>query len=358
MRVINTSLVATDWYIDQMKRQAYESSPIPSQLKHEQYRYGTRDVLIYQELTDNTWEIDDFMRWVASDDPQTMVQLSNGEEIVFYPTKKIRIPVDKEAVLKSGIVKEKDSALIVPYIDIEIGNQLPKNRLMMLDIIANNDWKRPIYFTGGSYNKEEYIWMKDYLQLEGLTYKLVPIKTPVSPNNPYEMGRVDSETMYKNVMEWEWGNMNGDIYHDPETRKNSISFRGNVWRLADQLIKENQFDKAEKVMDLVLEQTPVDKYGFFSLLEPFVDGYYKVGKKEKAQKLYLEVAKNFQQYAEYFNQMNIDLQYAFIDQIITNIERYRSLTQVLEKNRDEPFAELQQDIFDRHEAYFSHFYQE
>ncbi|MBU2525918.1 MAG: DUF2723 domain-containing protein [Bacteroidetes bacterium] len=358
VRVINTSLVATDWYIDQMKRQAYKSSPIPSQLKHEQYRYGTRDVLIYQELTDNTWDIDDFMRWVASDAPQTKVQLSNGEEIVFYPTKKIRIPVDKEAVLKNGIVKEKDSALIVPYIDIEIGNQLPKNRLMMLDIIANNDWKRPIYFTGGSYNKEEYIWMKDYLQLEGLTYKLVPIKTPVSPNNPYEMGRVDTETMYKNVMKWEWGNMNGDIYHDPETRKNSISFRGNIWRLADQLIKENQFDKAEKVMDLVLEQTPVDKYGFFSLLEPFVDGYYKIGKKEKAQKLYLEVAKNFQQYAEYFNQMNIDLQYAFIDQIITNIERYRSLTQVLEKNRDEPFAELQQDIFDRHEAYFSHFYQE
>lgn len=358
VRVINTSLLATDWYIDQMKRQAYESDPIPSQLTHKQYRYGTRDVIIYQELTDNTWYIDDFMRWVASDDPNTKVKLSNGEEIVFYPTKKIRIPVEKENVLKSGIVKEKDSALIVPYIDIEIGNQIPKNRLMMLDIIANNDWKRPIYFTGGSYNKEEYIWMKDYLQLEGLTYKLVPIKTPVPADNPYEMGRVDADLMYQNVMRWNWGNMNGDIYHDPETRKNSISFRGNIWRLAEQLIEEGKDDKAEKVMDLVLEQTPVDKYGFFSLLEPYVRGYYQINQPEKARKLFEEVAKNYRQYAVYFNQMDIETQYVFIDQIITNIERYRSLLRAVEQFDPGKYAQEQREIFERHEAYFSHFYQE
>ena len=69
----------------------------------------------------------------------------------------------------------------------------------MLDILANNNWERPLYFTGGSYNDAEYLWMKDYLQLDGLVYKLVPIKTKVDKNNPYEMGRIDSSSMYKIV---------------------------------------------------------------------------------------------------------------------------------------------------------------
>lgn len=358
VRTINTSLFATDWYIDQMKRKAYESSPIPSQLKHSQYRYGTRDVLIYQKMTENTWNIKDFMTWISSDDPKTKVKLSNGEEITFYPTNKIRIPVDKETILKNGIVKAKDSALIVPYIDIQIGNQLPKNRMMMLDILANNDWKRPIYFSGGSFDNAEYLWMKDYLQLDGLTYKLVPIQTKVDPKNSYEMGRIDSETMYNNALKWDWGNMNGDIYHDPETRKNSINYRGNLARLADQLIRENQFEKAEKIMDLVIDKTPVEKYGYFSLLEPYVEGYYRIGKNKKAEDLFLRVVKNYQEYLVYFNQMSIDKQLIFFDEIITNIERYRSLADIIVQYHDEGFVEEQLKIFQKHEAYFEHFYKE
>ncbi|MDZ4148417.1 MAG: DUF2723 domain-containing protein [Flavobacteriaceae bacterium] len=358
VRTINTSLFATDWYIDQMKRKAYESSPIPSQLKHSQYRYGTRDVLIYQKMTENTWNIKDFMTWISSDDPKTKVTLSNGEKITFYPTNKIRVPVDKETVLKNGIVKAKDSALIVPYIDIQIGSQLPKNRMMMLDILANNDWKRPIYFSGGSFDNAEYLWMKDYLQLDGLTYKLVPIQTKVDPKNSYEMGRIDSETMYNNALKWDWGNMNGDIYHDPETRKNSINYRGNLARLADQLIHENQFDKAEKIMDLVIDKTPVEKYGYFSLLEPYVEGYYRIGKNKKAEDLFLRVVKNYQEYLTYFNQMSIDKQLTFFDEIITNIERYRSLTDIIVQYHDDGFVEEQLKIFQKHEAYFEHFYKE
>ena len=100
---------------------------------------------------------------------------------------------------------------------------------MMLDILANNNWERPIYFTGGSYADSEYIWMKEYLQLDGLVYKLVPIRTEMDKSNPYLMGRVDSELMFEIVNKWSWGNSDGqNIYHDPETRKNSISFRSNM----------------------------------------------------------------------------------------------------------------------------------
>ena len=91
---------------------------------------------------------------------------------------------------------------------------------MMLDIIAENNWERPIYFTGGSFGDDDYLWMKDYLQLEGLCYKLVPIKTPIDQSNPYEMGRVNSEKMYSMVKDWDWGTKgNVDVYFDVESRK-------------------------------------------------------------------------------------------------------------------------------------------
>ena len=124
VRIVNSSLLATDWYIDQMKRQAYESSPIPSKLTHQKYRYGTRDLLYYQpvpEIQEERWLLADFMDWVSSDRKETKISyllekqgadLSQFEpeqlDIVYYPTHKIRVPVNKEAVLKSGIVKPQD----------------------------------------------------------------------------------------------------------------------------------------------------------------------------------------------------------------------------------------------------------
>ena len=175
--------MATDWYIDQTKRKTYKSDPIKSQLKHKNYAYGIRDYIKYEELTDSLrWDIKDFMGWVSSDDDRTKFKSlisqtggnpleypKNTQEMVFYPTNKIRLPVNKENVLKSGIVSEEDKDEIVSYIDIDLPKTgITKNQLLMIDILANNDWKRPIYFTGGSYEDSEYIWMKEYLQLDGL----------------------------------------------------------------------------------------------------------------------------------------------------------------------------------------------
>ena len=251
VRIICTSLFATDWYVDQMKRKAYKSDPIPSQITHDLYRYGNRDVIYYQGITENRWDVKDFINWVASDKPQTKFKFileRNGADLseysestldlVYYPTNKIRIPVNKENVLSSGLVKEKDAHLILDYIDIDLPKTaLPKNRIMMLDIMANNDWKRPIYFSGGSFDKAEYIWMKDYLQLDGLAYKLVPIKT--KNRSAFELGRIDTELMYDVVMSWEWGNSGSDkIYHDPQTRTQGLSFRSNLARLTEKLPPE------------------------------------------------------------------------------------------------------------------------
>ena len=343
VRTINSSLLGTDWYIDQMKRKTYESEPIPSQMTHDLYAYGVRDVIRYQPVLDSVrWDIKDFMNWIASDHPRTKIkdilektgrdadQLPRSQqEGVFYPTRKIRVQVNKNNVLKSGIVKPEDADKIVSHIDIDLPETaLLKNQMIMLDILANNDWERPIYFTGGSYDDSEYMWMKKYLQLEGLVYKLVPIETDLGRENPYIMGRIDSELMYDIVMKWKWGNSErSDIYHDPETRKNSISFRSNMARLSELLINENKFEKARTVMDLALEKMPIDYFGYYSLLVPFVDGYYRIGNTDKAQGLSKSIAYKYADRLKYFSSLEAKSQYQLGEEILTEIERYRALVE-------------------------------
>ena len=361
VRTINTSLLATDWYIDQMKRKTYESEPIPSQMTHDRYAYGIRDYIKHEALLDSVrWDIKDFVNWVASDHPRTKYKsllLQAGEdpnrlpigtqEMIFYPTNKIRVPVNKENVLKSGLVKPKDYDLIVPYIDIDLPEGgMTKNQLMMLDILANNDWERPIYFTGGSYADSEYIWMKEYLQLEGLVYKLVPIRTPQNSNNPYIMGRLDSDLMYDIVMQWSWGNSEStSIYHDPETRKNSISFRSNMARLAEKLIDEGKNEKAKAILDLAVQKMPLDYFGYYSLVVPMIDTYYRLGAVKSAQVLADQVADKYRDEMEYFATLKPSEQYLLGEEIITQAERYRTLIEAVLVNKDKALLAKSLDQF-------------
>ena len=361
VKTINTSLLATDWYIDQMKRKTYESYPIPSQMTHSRYAYGIRDYIKHESLLDSVrWDIKDFMNWVASDHPRTKYKSLLGQtgedprrfpkgtqEMVFYPTNKIRVKVNKENVLKSGVVKAEDEALIVPYIDIDLPESgMTKNQIMMLDILANNDWERPIYFTGGSYADAEYIWMKEYLQLEGLVYKLVPIRTPRNTENPYIMGRLDADLMYDIVMNWSWGNSESpDIYHDTETRKNSISFRSNMARLAEKLIEENKNKKAKNILDLAMEKMPLDYFGYYSLLVPFVETYYRLEAISSAQNLAKKVAAKYRDELEYFASLTPSDQFMMGEEIITQIERYRTLVEAILIHEDQELLKSELNLF-------------
>ncbi|MFD1062350.1 protein O-mannosyl-transferase family [Winogradskyella litorisediminis] len=356
VRVVNTSLFQTAWYIDQMKRKAYSSDPIPSQLEHKQYRDGTRDYTFYREISDkiakDTLNIKDFMSFIGSDDPKSKLRhliKSQGEDprdypsyflnSNYYPTRNIKIPVNKEAVLKNGIVKPKDADKIEDNLYIKIsGSAVYKNRLLMLDIIANNNWERPIYFSGGAFADEDYIWMKDYLQLDGLCYKLVPIKTKVDKANPFDMGRVDPDLMYDMVTSWDWGGSGEDIYYDVETRKNGITYRGNIARGIEALLEQKDYKRAEELADIAMEKMPVDDFGFYTLLEPYISTYFEVGKPEKAKKLYLEVAAKYQENLVFYSSQDIDTQEEIIDEIFTDIQKYRSLVDALVAYGDKDFA--------------------
>ena len=356
VRIVNTSLFMTDWYIDQMKRKAYEADPLPISFDHSQYVGDKLDYIVHIPKTENRWNIKDFISFIASDDDRRKIDLQNGQKIHFFPTNKIRIPVDKNTILKNKVVSAKYNDSIVPYIDVDIKGNLYKNRLMMLDLIANNDWKRPIYFSAGSFGDDDYLWMKDYLQLDGLLYKLVPLKTPVDKDNPYDMGQIDSDKMYNLVMKWNWGN--GDlttIYHDPETRKNSISYRTNMARLMEQLINEGKLDKAKKVIDEALTKMPIDYYGYYTMVEPFAGGYYEVGEKAKARELLERLMTKYKQNLTYYSGIQPAIQNGIASDIITDIERYRSLLKVMKDRGDIEFYSKNRAVFNSYVKRFVRF---
>ncbi|MCB7482360.1 DUF2723 domain-containing protein [Christiangramia sediminis] len=359
VRIINTSLLATDWYIDQMKRAAFESDPVPSQLQNEFYN-GKNDAIFLREVTQDTIPIKTWMNYIENDDPRTQAELQSGTFINTFPSRYVRIPVDKQTVLENNIVADSAADKIVDHIDITIDDQiLYKNRLLMLDILANNNWKRPIYFTGGSFGDEDYLWMKDYLQLEGVTYKLVPIRTPVDPRNPFDMGRVNTEKMYNIVKNWDWGNMgSGDIYHDPETRKNSITYRSNLARLTENLLNEGDTIHAEEILDLGMEHMPVEYYEYYTLLEPFITGYYEVNKPQKAREIWEKVTKKYQENLNFYSTWDVDRQYRYADEIITDMERYRGLVDIMMVYEDRETAQKKAEEFNNYLRLFRHFYRE
>ncbi|QMU63469.1 MAG: DUF2723 domain-containing protein [Flavobacteriaceae bacterium] len=344
IKLINTSLFATDWYIDQMKRKTYEAPPIPSQLKHEEYTYGTLDVAYYYPLPqfkDTIIDIRLFMKLIQSKNPRTYVETENGVKEKIYPTNKIRIPVDKKTVLENGIVAPKDADKIVDHIDITISDRgLTKNHILMLDILANNNWKQPIYFTGGSNDDAEYIWLKDYLQLDGMAYKLVPILTSNKDQSIFDMGRIDPEKMYHNINKLDWGNINdGNIYLDEQSKRNSISLRNNMMRLAEAFAKEGDTLKAREVLDLSLEKMPIELFGHYSISLGYPELYYKVNEVSKAREnaeLLVKLIKENLLWLSGFDKREVNE--AVFDDIDTNLYMFREIVR-------------QVDVYDTDENY-------
>lgn len=364
VKVVCTALLVTDWYIDQMKRKTHLSDGLPISFAHHQYSGSKMEAILYQPKTNERLPIDLFMNYIRSEDPKTFVTWQNGHKMYTFPSQKISIPVNKENALKYGIVSEKDADQIVPSLDINIkSSSLYIHRLIMLDIIAQNDWKRPIYFSGGAFDDEDYLWMKDYLELDGLVYKLVPIKTPYNrQGGSIDMGRVDTDKMYHKLVEkeyengsrkgWFWGASGSDkIYHDVETRRNVFNYRMQLARLTEKLLEEGKNDKAKTIIELAMTNFPIELYHLYEMADPFVAAYYHLGEKEKARELANKIINKYQEQLRYINSLDGSVQRAYLYEAGRNIELYRSIL-LMFRQHDPQYYQQKYKEFNEYNAKF------
>lgn len=355
VRVVCTSLLTQDWYIDQMKAKAYDSEPLPIKFTHDQYVGNKRDITVIKPGSDERYDISFLLDVVRLDDQRTKKLTEAGTTLYLFPANKAFLPVDREIIAKNNIVSPYLMDQVVPQVEIDITDQaIYKHRLIMLDIIANNNWERPIYFSGGSFNNDDFAWMKDYLQLQGLIYKLVPIKSSGQNSHPLDLGTIDSNRMYNTVKTWYWGNMGSDkIYHDPQTRRNSLNYRLNLSRLAEQLIEEGQNEKAKEILDIAMINMPIQYFGYYQMVIPFVECYYKIGETELAQKYAKELAQKSNEKLFYYKNLSLEEQNYNAYEILSELNIWRHLVEIVDtEDKQSNFVNQYKNDFN---TYFTHF---
>jgi len=287
VRVVNLSLLNTDWYIDQMRRKAYESDPVPFGLPADKYRQGTRDVVALIPQGKSAYrDLKEMMSFVAND-RNMQVLFQRGVKDAYFPTDKFSIAVDSATVFSNGTLSAKDTTW-VKRVNWQIDRQvLLKNHLMVMDLLANNNWQRPIYFAVTT-GPDSYINLQDHFQLEGLTYRVVPVFTPPDQTNPNLQGRVGTDIMFNNVTEkFKWGNMDteGDIYLDENILRMTTNLRLQMSSLAEALIDEGREEDARTILDLSLEKMPERNVPFDRILLPTAEAYYAIGDTAKGNML-------------------------------------------------------------------------
>ncbi len=303
VRVICLELLNTDWYIDQMVHKAYDSDPVPFSLSRDQYRQGTRDVVLFHDFNDKKVQghipVKDLMDFVKMDDKEHTVQVARETFYNYFPTKNMRVPVDSATVVNNGTVPKELANRIVKNIDWTVsGSYVQKNDLMVIDLLANNNWKRPIYFAATA-PASSYLNLTPYLQLEGLAYRLVPIK---KNEKETQETRIATSIMYDKVMKFAWGGMDkkGVYLDDVFIRSCALNIRQRFGALANALIDEGDKEKAIKVLDKVIEITPQENVPYDATMYSIVMGYYQAGAFEKANKVAIKLFNNFESNIKYY----------------------------------------------------------
>ncbi|ROI10522.1 DUF2723 domain-containing protein [Chryseobacterium sp. H3056] len=338
VKVVNFTLLSTPWNIDQVKRRTYNSMPVPSTFTHEDYRDGTNDQIYL--MTPKDWEnifanlkdqgapetaFANFRRYLNADsmtvkeavnfiktkseEKDEILKMIFGDEkyekFNFLPVSKFVLPVNKANAVKSGTIKAQDLGLVANQITIEYkSSSMFKNNLILLDILANFDWKRPINFSsGGIYDPENIFYLGDYLQFDGFSYRLVPIKTEEREDG--EMGRVDANSLYNIVKNYRWGNFKDlNVHFDETCTQNIVSYRSSASRAAEALALAGEKQKALEMLDLASREIPVRKYNDPRSLSSMVYGYIVAGQEQKGLKLAEELKKGIFSEYDYYTSLS------------------------------------------------------
>jgi hypothetical protein len=290
VRVCNLSLLGTDWYIDQMKRKTYESEALPIGLKKDQFLEGVNDQIMYDENPNiQSMSLPDYLELLHRESPSIQAQTSMGEMIYTFPCDSLTIPVNIAQVANSKWFPKQ----YTPFLSGILGWKLPsknifKGELIQLEVIANNaqtGWKRPIYFAS-TLPGDQYLGLKESMQLEGYAYRLMPFKIPGALD-----GFVDTKTMANNMLnKMYWRGLNDDkIYYHGDFYMGipSVTLRLNTYRLAEQFIQEGNPKMAKKVLNHLEKIMPDKVIPYDQFSSRMIALYVEVGDYTKA----LDIAK-------------------------------------------------------------------
>jgi hypothetical protein len=293
----------------------------------------------------NSVELSEAMNFLGSDDERAKVQVVSGEKMNFLPTRDFHITVDKQKVLKTGTVKPEDAGLIVDSIKFRIGKSyISKSEMAVLNMIAANNWERPIYFDH-SLLYSNSIFVLDYLQYEGLAYRLVPIKTE---SDGMFRGRINPDILYDNVMnKFAWGNVNSpNVYLDEYNRKaiNIIQARYMFVRLARALIEKDDKKRAVEVLDKMFEIFPDERIPLSFDSMPAAELYFLAGENAKGVDLVRTLTKNSFEIIEYYTSLPARLATFTEDDQNSQISVINNMKAVANQYNQ---AELSKEIDDR-----------
>lgn len=304
VRVLNLSLLNTDWYIDQAVRKAYDSDAVPFSLPRAKYRSGSCDQVFFDRqkiATSKPMSARQLMDLIIKAD-KSVTQLryrkdDNDEPytdtMYMLPTNKVYIPVDKALCKRNGTVPANTpDSLIADTLSWTINKPyLLKADLMILDLLATFKWERPVYFavTAGG---DSYLNLDDWFNLEGLAYRLVPMKAD-RRGLFNEMVGCNTDLMYSNIMtKFKWGGLDvpgADIYMDENNLRFTTNQRLQMMSLAKMLNDEGKSDKAIEVLDRMSVVMPTSIIPLEPAMVYAVENYYKAGAMEKANKLSAEL---------------------------------------------------------------------
>jgi hypothetical protein len=286
VRIVNLSLFDTDWYINGLRQKQNESAPLPISMKPEQYVQGERDVMPYDDYKiAGSIELKNVVDLLLSNDESDKVPMQDGTKSNFLPTKNLKITIDPQQVVSTGTVPAADASKIATEMDWKFNKgYVTKGTLAMFDILAHNNWKRPIYFAS-TVPSEQYNGLDKYLYSEGLALRLLPLKadTTASDDRPEQL---NTPVLYNNLMtKFKWGNMKTAKYLDPQSSDDTFIFTNLFSSLTSSLIKDGKTDEAKKVADKYFAVMPADKFfGIRTVVVKFymAENLYKLGETARA----------------------------------------------------------------------------
>jgi hypothetical protein len=322
-----------------MKRASYDAAPIPSSLEHDDYRRGTRDYTLIQEKFKEYKDVEQVVKFINSNNPKAKLNTSAGLKN-YCPTKKLKLKVDKEKA-KEFVPAEYHNKIVDEVKWNLKGNGLYKNKLMVLDILANFNWDRPIYFAI-TVGRDNFMGLEKYFQLEGLAYRLVPY---IANPSDGQTGEINTEVMYENLMnKFQWGGLNNsDLYFDETNTRMVMNYRNNYARLAENLFSKGDTSRAVQVIDKCLSEFPREVVNLTYFTIPIIDLYYKSGEIQKGDALYARMIDDYlteyKYLADFEKGSGLKQNFNICGQVLGSLTR---ITQVHRRN-DNTFTYYEED---------------